>query len=105
QTGGVTATRPGVPPTGWAVGPGGQAGAGVSAPPTGPSIGSQVRGLLGAVVSWLIEEHRTTLRYLRTADQRNRGLWRLPWCAAIDFVAACVVLFLVAMIAAPFLGL
>jgi len=88
------------------VGPGGQAGAGVNAArPGGPSIGSQLRALLVTVLSWLVEEHRTTLRYLRTPDQRSRGAWRIPWCAAIDFVAACVVLFVVAMIAAPFLGI
>lgn len=102
--GGVTTNRAGVPPTGWAVGPGGQTGVGVRAQPSGPSIGAQAKAALVAVVAWLVGEHRTTIRYLRNADQRSRGLWRIPWCAAIDFVAACVVLFLVAMIAAPFLG-
>lgn len=105
RTGGVTATRPGVPPTGWAVGPRGQAGVGTRGTrPAGPSIGAQLRAVLMTVVSWLVDEHRTTLRYLRSADQRSRGVWRIPWCAAIDFMAACVVFFLVAMIAAPFLG-
>jgi hypothetical protein len=87
------------------VGPGGQAGVGISAPPRDAGIAAQLRGILVAVVSWLVGEHRTTLRYLRSADQRNRGYWRIPWCAAIDFIAACVLLFLVAMIAAPFLGI
>jgi hypothetical protein len=70
-----------------------------------PSPWAQLRHLLHAVLTWMLEEHRRTLRYLRTPARRRRGLLRIPWCMAVDFLAGCVVLFLVAMVASPFLGI
>jgi hypothetical protein len=78
---------------------------GAPAARSGPSGWQQVRQLTGSVLRWMVEEHRRTLRYLRTPDRRRRGLLRIPWCAAVDFLAGCVVLFVVAMLASPFLGI
>lgn len=115
RSGGMGTAGMSGPPSGWAVGPGGQAaasarlngpvGAGARANrPAGPSLVAQVRSLLAGIVSWIVSEHRTTLHYLRSSGQRSRGVWRIPWCVAIDFAAACLVLFFAAMVASPFLG-
>jgi hypothetical protein len=73
-------------------------------PAARPSLPAQARRILRVVVSWLVDQHRRTLRYLRTPGRRRRGVLRIPWCIAVDFVSACVVLFVVAMLASPFLG-
>jgi hypothetical protein len=65
---------------------------------------TQVRRAVGVFLRWLVAEHRRTLRYLRTPGRRARGVIRLPWCAAIDFLVAAVSFFVVAMIVSPFLG-
>jgi hypothetical protein len=65
---------------------------------------TQVRRALATFFRWLVAEHRRTLRYLRTPGRRARGVIRLPWCAAIDFLVAAVSFFVVAMIVGPFLG-
>jgi hypothetical protein len=65
---------------------------------------TQVRRAVGVFLRWLVAEHRRTLRYLRTPGRRARGMIRLPWCAAIDFLVAALSLFVVAMIVSPFLG-
>ncbi len=65
---------------------------------------TQLAGALKAIGRWVLGEHRRTLRYLRTPGRRRRGVLRVPWCIGIDFVVAAVSLFLVAMVASPFLG-
>jgi hypothetical protein len=112
QAGGITAGGP--PPGGFAVGVGrtaavGSAGGGPGVAPapvaSGSSAWAQLRHMVKLVALWLLEEHRRTVRYLRTPDRRRRGVLRIVWCVAVDFVTACLVLFLVAMIASPFLGI
>jgi hypothetical protein len=49
--------------------------------------------------------HRHTLLALWTSGHRRDGARQLAVCAAVDFVAALVGLFVVAMIVAPVLGI
>jgi hypothetical protein len=44
-------------------------------------------------------------RTLASPGLRGLGAQRLALCLAMDFVAACVFLFLVAMFVSPFLGI
>ncbi|MGI8754173.1 MAG: hypothetical protein ACR2MN_18025 [Acidimicrobiales bacterium] len=76
----------------------------VVAAPSPPVI-EQVRKNLRVAWRWWLLTHRRTARALRSPGQRRRGLRRLAFCAATDFAAACLALFLGAMIVSPFLGI
>lgn len=70
-----------------------------------PPVTEQVKKNLRAAWGWWLLTHRRTARTLRSPGRRRRGLRRLAFCAATDFAAACLALFLVAMIVSPFLGI
>ncbi len=70
-----------------------------------PPVTEQVKKNLRAAWRWWLLTHRRTARTLRSPGRRRRGLRRLAFCAATDFAAACLALFLVAMIVSPFLGI
>jgi hypothetical protein len=79
--------------------PGGQA-AGAT-----PPVTEQIKNGVRVAWRWWLLTHRRTARTLRTPGRRWRGLRRLVFCAATDFAAACLALFLVAMIVSPVLGI
>lgn len=70
-----------------------------------PPVAQQVKKNLRMAWRWWLLTHRRTARALRSPGRRRRGLRRLAFCAVTDFAAACVALFLVAMIVSPFLGI
>jgi hypothetical protein len=65
----------------------------------------QVRQAVAAATSWWWVMHRGAALALRTRGRRGLGVRRLGLCVLTDFVSACLGLFLVAMVASPFLGL
>jgi hypothetical protein len=70
-----------------------------------PPVTEQIRNGLRVAWRWWLLTHRRMVRSLRTPGRRWQGLRRLVFCAATDFAAACLALFLVAMIVSPILGI
>jgi hypothetical protein len=85
--------------------PGVPGGTVMAAPPSGIGVGAQARAYLGQAVAWWVALHAATMHALWTSGQRREGARHLVLCAAVDFVAALVGLFVVAMIVAPVLGI
>ncbi|MDQ2726956.1 MAG: hypothetical protein M3Y91_03610 [Actinomycetota bacterium] len=83
---------------------GGAPPVGVSAVPS-PPVTAQIKKNLRVAWRWWLLTHRRTARTLRSPGQRRRGLRRVAFCVVTDFAAACLALFLVAMIVSPFLGI
>jgi hypothetical protein len=84
--------------------PGAAGAAPMTAAPS-PPVTAQIRRNLRVAWRWWLVVHLRTARALRTPGRRRRGVRRLAFCAATDFAAACLALFLVAMIVSPFLGI
>ena len=80
---------------------------GSTAMPVAPSppVSVQLKKNLRVAWRWWLLNHLRTARALRSPGRRRRGLRRLAFCAVTDFAAACLTLFLVAMIVSPFLGI
>jgi hypothetical protein len=68
-------------------------------------VGAQAGAYLRQAVAWWVALHRATMHALWASGQRREGARHLALCAAVDFVAALVGLFVVAMIVAPVLGI
>jgi hypothetical protein len=82
--------------SGGAVGP----GAASAAP-----VGRQALAYLAEMLRWWARVHRRTARALWTRRRHAGALRGVALCVAVDAVGALVVLFLVAMIVAPILGI
>jgi hypothetical protein len=83
--------------------PAGSSAAASSPPATriAPLLATQAR----RAARWWLATHREMVGLLWRSGHRRNGVRRLAWCALVDLATALVGLFVVAMVAAPVLGI
>lgn len=89
----------------WPPGPAGSGARQAGAPAPSPPVGRQALAYLAEALRWWLGLHRRTAGTLWARRHRGAALRGVATCLAVDLVAALVLLFLVAMIVAPILGI
>lgn len=87
------------------IGAGGVVGAGGIGGMAGTAPALTPRQMIAQVMVMWGAAHRAAARWTRSPGRRAYGVRRLAGVLVLDFAAACVAVFIVAMIISPWIGL